>query len=155
MASRLREELRQTKPFASSRLEAVVGVLRTAAMLEHALGETLRPFGITHTQYNALRILRGAGASGLCGRDVGERLIAKVPDVPRLLDRLEETGLVERRRGTEDRRHVTARITAQGRRVLGEADVALAELDRRRFHALDGGDLEALMRALDALRAAL
>jgi DNA-binding MarR family transcriptional regulator len=155
MASRLREELRQTKPFASPRLEAVVGILRTAAMLEHALCETLRPFGITHTQYNALRILRGAGAAGLCGRDVGERLIAKVPDVPRLLDRLEETGLIERRRGTEDRRHVTARITSQGRRVLGEADAALAELDRRRFVALDGGDLEALMRALDALRAAL
>ena len=74
------------------------------------------------TQYNVLRILRGAGARGLCGREVGERLISRVPDVSRLLDRMAEMGLLAKERDAADRRHVTARITPKGRRVLGAGD---------------------------------
>src|SRR5512147_2288316 len=88
MPSRLQAEIKQSKPFRNREHEAILGLLRTAAILDHATDEELRPFGLTHTQFNVLRILRGAGQDGLCGREIGERMITKVPDVPRLLDRL-------------------------------------------------------------------
>ena len=91
MSSRLQAELKQTKPFARRTSEALLSVLRTAALLEHQVNEALRPFGITELQYNVLRILRGAGPDGLCGREIAERLVSKVPDVSRLLDRMDRS----------------------------------------------------------------
>jgi len=111
MASRLQAEIKQSKPFPRRSSEALLSVLRTAALLEHRLNEILRPHGITELQYNVLRILRGAGAEGRCGREISERLVSQVPDVSRLLDRMEALGLLRRERDTTDRRHVTARIT--------------------------------------------
>ena len=98
----LQEELKQSKPFHSLEEEAFLNIARTHAVLEHALAQALKPFDITPTQYNVLRILRGAGADGLCRNEVGERLVRRVPDVTRLLDRMEEMGLVGRVRGGED-----------------------------------------------------
>jgi DNA-binding MarR family transcriptional regulator len=152
VAHRILDELHQSKPFGSPSAEAMVSVLRTAAVLEHALGEALRPLGITHTQYNVLRILRGAGRDGLCGRAVGERLISRVPDVPRLLERLADLELVRRERSGEDRRHVTARITARGRELLQEADRAVRQVEQRRFRELDAGRMAGLIDALEVLR---
>jgi len=154
MESQLQSELKQTRPFSSLAAEALAGVLRTAAVLDHAVGEALKPFGVTRTQYNVLRILRGAGERGLCGRDVGERLISKVPDVPRLLDRMEEMGLIHRERDPSDRRHVTARITAEGLRVLAEAAPVLERIERERFAPLGDESLHSLVRVLDSVRAA-
>src|SRR6188508_66004 len=113
MRNALQAELKQNKPFKSLQEEAMLSITRTAAVLEHGVAQALRPHEITPTQYNVLRILRGAGAEGLCRQEVGERLVRRVPDVTRLLDRMEELGLVGRVRGGEDRRYVTARITRQ------------------------------------------
>ena len=154
MTSRLQAEIKQGRPFDALEGEAVVGLLRTAALLDHALHEALKPHGLTLAQYNVLRILRGAGRAGLCGRDVGERLIARVPDVPRLLDRMEELGLLGRERDSVDRRHVTARITPAGLRLLDDATPAVAEVERRWLGRLDADGLRALIAALDAIRAA-
>ena len=153
MASRLLQELQQTKPFPRPQDEALVAVLRTAAVLEHQLGEALKAFGLTLTQFNVLRILRGAGAAGLCGREIGERLIAQVPDVPRLLERMEAAGLLDRARDREDRRHVSTRITPEGRRLLERAEAALEPIARRRFRGLQLPEIQALLAALDAIRA--
>ena len=128
MSSRLQAELKQSKPFPRRSSEALLSVLRTAALLEHRINEILRPFGITELQYNVLRILRGAGAEGLCGREISERLVSKVPDVSRLLDRMEGMQLLRRERDETDRRHVTARITAKGLRVLDETTVPARSL---------------------------
>jgi len=117
----LQAEIKQSKPFASPVDEALLSVLRTAAVLEHHLSEVLKPYGITHTQYNVLRILRGAGTTGLCGREVAERLVSRVPDISRLLDRMDEMQLIDRERDPADRRHVTARISAKGLSVLKRA----------------------------------
>ena len=152
MSSRLQAEIKQTKPFARLELEALLGILRTAAILDHALNEALKPHGLTVTQHNVLRILRGAGKSGLCGREIGERLIAPVPDVSRLLDRMEELALVSRERDADDRRHVTARITAKGLRLLDEVDPALEAVWQRRFGRLGREELQALIAALDVVR---
>ena len=152
MTSRLLAELKQTKPFPRAGQEALVSILRTAAILEHEINEALKPFGLTSTQYNVLRILRGAGSAGLCGREVGERLVTPVPDVPRLLDRMTEAGLVARERDAADRRHVTARITAKGLRLLDDVAPALGAIEQKRIGGLGPNQVQALLRHLEAVR---
>ncbi|HKS04668.1 MAG TPA: MarR family winged helix-turn-helix transcriptional regulator [Gemmatimonadaceae bacterium] len=152
MVSRIQAELKQNKPFRSLKDEAAVALLRTAAVLDHALNDALSAHDLTVAQYNALRILRGAGSTGLCGREVGERMIAPVPDVTRMLDRLEAAGLIRRERDTEDRRHVTVRITAAGLRCVEDVTPTLTALERRFMGNLDNDQLTALLSALDAIR---
>jgi DNA-binding MarR family transcriptional regulator len=152
MKSRLLEEIKQTRPFASSSDEAFISIMRTASILEHGSNEILRDFGITQTQYNVLRILRGAGSAGLCGKEIAERLVSRVPDVSRLLDRMEDTGLLSKRREENDRRHVTARLTAKGKRVLDESTPRLAAFGRERFEKLSARTIEALVEALATIR---
>jgi DNA-binding MarR family transcriptional regulator len=155
MPSRLQAELKQTKPFARRSSEALLSVLRTAALLEHQINEALRPFGITELQYNVLRILRGAGPEGLCGREIAERLVSKVPDVSRLLDRMEGMQLLRRERDAADRRHVTARIAPKGLRMLDEATPRLDAFERERFGHLDAERLQHVIDGLADIRDAL
>ena len=125
MSGTLQAEIKQSRPFAVEE-EAILGISRTAALLDHKLAESLRPYGVTPTQYNALRILRGAGNAGLCRNEVRDRLVARVPDATRLLDRLEEMRLIARSREGEDRRYVTNRITQAGLGLLRETDPVVA-----------------------------
>jgi DNA-binding MarR family transcriptional regulator len=126
MPNELLEELRQRKPFASLAQEAYLSVARTQAVLQAGLERVLKPHGVSLTQYNVLRILRGAGPGGLCRHEVQDRLLTRMPDVTRLLDRMEESGLVDRERGTVDRRLVTTRLTARGRQLVDELDAPIA-----------------------------
>src|SRR5689334_10898772 len=151
MPSRLQAEIKQTKPFASLEHEAILGLLRTAAVVDHATDEALRPFGLTGTQFNVLRILRGAGSDGLCGREIGERMINRVPDVPRLLDRLEKAGFISRERNENDRRHVIARITTKGKDLLDEIGHTSAPVEKW-FKKLSHAQLESFIEALDTIR---
>lgn len=155
MPSRLQTEIKQTKPFAHRSSEALLSVMRTAALLEHRVNEVLRPYGITELQYNVLRILRGAGPDGLCGREISERLVSMVPDVSRLLDRMESMKLLRRERDAADRRHVTARITSSGLRVLEEATPKLEAFERERFAHLDTERLQHIIDGLADVRDAL
>ena len=152
MADNLQAELKQSKPFPSVAAEALLSVLRTATVLEHQMTEALKPYGITHTQYNVLRILRGAGDSGLCGREVGERMVSRVPDVSRLLDRMEDAELISRERDPEDRRHVTARITRKGLAMLEKATPQLDAVGRARVGQVSAGRLQQLIEVLTAVR---
>ncbi len=122
MPGEILAELRQAKPYGSIRQEAYVAILRTAAVLAHDFEETLKPFGLTGTQYNVLRILRGAGPDGLCRHEIRDRMVTTVPDVTRLLDRLEQAGLITRHRGVADRRQMTTRITEKGLKLLGRVE---------------------------------
>jgi DNA-binding MarR family transcriptional regulator len=152
MPNDLQAELKPRKPFPSVGAEALLSVLRTAAVLEHQLTETLKPYGITHTQYNVLRILRGAGVEGLCGREIAERMVSRVPDVSRLLDRMEEAGLISRERDPGDRRHVTARITRKGLAMLDQATPQLEVVERARVGQVPAGRLKELVEVLSVLR---
>jgi DNA-binding MarR family transcriptional regulator len=154
MARTLREELKQNKPFRTLEEEATVNITRTAAVLEHWLAQALKPFGVTPTQYNVLRILRGAGDEGLCRNAVGERLIRQVPDVTRLLDRMEKDGLIVRQRSREDRRHVTTRITPKGEAIVEKLDPELCAIHRRHLGRLDQKQLRALIDVLTEARQA-
>jgi DNA-binding MarR family transcriptional regulator len=148
----LQEEIRQKKPFGSPEEEAMLSIARTAAVLEHAGGEFLKRHGLTITQYNALRILRGAGEAGLSRNEIRDRLIARVPDATRLLDRLEEVGLVSRSREGEDRRFVTSRISAKGLELLARLDPEVAAMNRRLLGHLDPGKLRTLIELLGEAR---
>jgi DNA-binding MarR family transcriptional regulator len=152
MTRSLQAEIKQSKPFARPSSEAFLSILRTAAVLEHQIGEVLRPYGITTTQYNVLRILRGAGAQGLCGREVAERLISRVPDVSRLLDRMEDMRLIQRERDADDRRHITTRISAKGLRLLEETSPTLEAAEASRFARLGPDRIRDLIDTLGDLR---
>lgn len=152
MAPRLRDEIRQSRPFDSLEQEAQLSIQRTAAVLDHAFAEALKPHGITPTQYNVLRILRGAGAAGLCRNEVRDRLVAQVPDVTRLLDRMAEGGLVERERDAADRRLVNTCITREGLTLLERLDAPIAELHRRLLGHLGARKLRILIDLLSEAR---
>lgn len=152
MATRLRDEIKQSRPFDSLEQEAQLSIQRTAAVLDHAFADALKAHGITPTQYNVLRILRGAGAGGLCRNEVRDRLVAQVPDVTRLLDRMEQGGLVERERDGDDRRLVNTRITRAGLALLERLDAPIAGMHRRQLGHLGPRKLRTLIELLAEAR---
>ena len=149
---RLQDEIKQTKPFASLEQEAMLSIERTAALLGHQFEQALKPFGVTPTQYNVLRILRGAGERGLCRSEVRERLIAQVPDVTRLLDRLEETKLIERSRDSVDRRLVNTRITSEGIDLLRRLDQPVLDFHKTQLGHISKDNLRTLIELLTSAR---
>lgn len=148
----LRTELKMAKPFKSVEEEAILSIARTAAVLEHSGAEALKPFDLTITQYNVLRILRGAGSEGLCRNEVGERLVTKVPDVTRLLDRMEAAGLIVRQRGSEDRRVVATQITEKGLKLLEKIDRELPAIHARQLGHVSQKRLRELISILEEVR---
>ena len=152
MPGKLKEEIQQEKPFVSPAEEAYLNLVRTADALTRDLEAILQPHGITSTQYNVLRILRGAGDAGATCTGVSERLLAYDPDVTRLLDRLEKAGLVRRERSTRDRRVVMAFITQAGLEVLAKLDQPLQELLERQFRPLADERIAQLIEDLERLR---
>src|SRR5690606_2268200 len=112
MSSRdLLTEIKQRKPFACREEAVYLSIIRTADKLGRRFSEMMKSVDLSPTQYNVLRILRGAGGDGLACGAISERMVTRDPDITRLLDRLEKRGLVARSRDKEDRRVVTARIT--------------------------------------------
>ena len=153
MMTRLGDEIRQNRPFDSAEQEAFLSLGRTWAVLDHAFSEALKPHGITPTQYNVLRILRGAGEHGLCRAEVMERMIAKVPDATRLLDRMEAACLIARERAHDDRRFVTTRITSAGLTLLTALDEPVRALHRANLGMLDAHELETFIALHERIRA--
>jgi DNA-binding MarR family transcriptional regulator len=148
----LLDELRQQKPFTSLVQELHLSVGRPDAVLEEGIERVLRPHGSGATQYNVLRILRGAAPSGLCRQEIRDRPLTRMPDVTRLLDRMEKAGLVTRERSSEDRRLVTTHLTGQGRELVGSLDGPIAEEHERALGHLNEDQLRALINLLTLVR---
>jgi DNA-binding MarR family transcriptional regulator len=140
-------------PEALLEAQVFVNLMRTADALARGAEALLKSTGLSSTQYNVLRILRGAGAAGLACNEVGCRMISRDPDITRLLDRLESRRLIARARGEEDRRVVNTRITAEGLRILKELDGPVQELHLRQLHHLPAKELRQLSRLLERARA--
>lgn len=155
MVTPLHVELQQSRPWDLLEEEAHVSIARTAALLERAIAQLLKPYGITPTQYNVLRILRGAGAAGLCRNEVGVRLVTPVPDVTRLLDRMADMKLIARQRSDEDRRLVRTYLTAKGLALVNELDGILRLSHTKRLVHLSHEKLAALVETLAEIRANL
>src|SRR5438552_15092442 len=110
MGRGIQAEIKQAKPFSSLEEEALISLQRTADQLQWHASDLMKPYGISPTQYNALRILRGAKDEGRSCSYIGERMINRDPDVSRLIDRLERHGLVQQARKEKDRRRSITRI---------------------------------------------
>lgn len=134
--------------------QAHLALHRTAGLLDDALERIFKAHGISSTQYNVLRILRGAGHGGLCRNEVRDRLLNRMPDVTRLLDRMEEAGLLTRERSTVDRRQVATRLTAKGRALVDKLDQPVAAEQARLLGQLPAKDLRALVALLAEVREA-
>jgi DNA-binding MarR family transcriptional regulator len=152
MTRSLLEELRQTKPFGSPEEEAALNVARTAAVLADATEALLKPYGLSATQYNVLRILRGAEPDGLCRNELRDRMVTRMPDVTRLLDRMEAADLVSRSREGADRRMVSTRITPAGKSLVDSLDQPMADHATRLLGHLSHDQLHILSELLTELR---
>lgn len=148
----LRDEIKQTRPFQSLEQEAHLNVVRTAALLTDHFERMLSSAGITAAQYNVLRILRGAESHGLCRNDLRDRMVNRMPDMTRLLDRMEAAGLVDRSRDAEDRRLVTTRITDRGKKKLEDLEDAVIAEHQRRLGGLSKAQLNTLVGLLSKIR---
>jgi len=129
-----------------------VSLMRTTDALSRGGEVLLKPYSLSATQYNILRVLRGAGEKGLACREIGCRLISRDPDITRLLDRLESRGLIARAREVQDRRVVKTRISAEGLRLLKELDQPVQDFHRRQFRHFPAKQLRQLLNLLDRAR---
>ena len=154
MKGKLKNEIQQSKPFSSNAEEAFLNMQRTSATLSREFETLLKPFGLTSTQYNVLRILRGAGREGLLCRQIGERMVTPDPDITRLLDRLEKRSLILRTRDSRDRRAIFTRITEEGLSFLERLAPPVIEFHRQRLAHLNKNRIRSLIQLLEAARAA-
>lgn len=152
VGTKLQKELKQTRPFVSREEEVYLNIQRTAELLWSGVNETFKQVDLTPTQYNVLRILRGAGGQGVSCGEVSERLVTKDSDITRLLDRLETRGLISRERDKRDRRVITTRITDEGFRLLAGLDKPVAECHRRQLGHMGEKRLAALSKLLEDAR---
>lgn len=135
--------------------DAYLEFMRTQEVLRNATEALLRDHGLSLPQFNALRILRGGPDEGLPCAEIGNRLINRLPDVTRLVDRLEKAGYVSRARSTEDRRVVRVVLTDAGREKLAVLDDPMLEVHERQFADLKIAEIEALRATLEGVRSAL
>jgi DNA-binding MarR family transcriptional regulator len=148
---RLQHELKKQRPFDSPEQEAILNILRTGDWLDNRLGRLFREFGLTSSQYNVLRILRGEGKP-LPSLEIADRMIQVVPAITGLIDRLEKQELVIRRRDSEDRRVVFVELTPKARKLLAQIDAPLHQLHVQLVGHLTGPELADLSRLLEKAR---
>jgi DNA-binding MarR family transcriptional regulator len=153
MSARLQKEIKQTKPFGSIEEAVILNVARTSEYLGARVAEVLKAADLTPTQYNALRILRGARGEALTCGEIGDRMVTRDSDITRLLDRLERRGLIRRERPASNRRVVLTHITDDGLRVLAELDEPVHERARKVLGHLSRQQLKSLNELLEACRA--
>ncbi|MCA9127843.1 MAG: MarR family transcriptional regulator [Planctomycetales bacterium] len=151
MVGRIQNELKKRTAFESLPQEAILNLLRTSDLIDNRLGRLFREFGLTCSQYNVLRILRGEGHP-LPSLEIADRMIQVVPAITGLIDRLEKQQLVTRRRCEEDRRVVYVEITAKARKILAQLDQPLESLHKELMANLAKGELVDLIRLLEKLR---
>lgn len=154
MTTTLQHEIKKRKPFATPEEEALLNLLKTNDQFDNRLGRLFREHGLTSSQYNVLRILRGEGKP-LPSLEIADRLIQVVPAITGLIDRLEKQGLVKRRRCEEDRRVVYVELTGEGKNVLKRIDAPLAALRRKLLGHMSRTELHALTKLLEKARKSL
>lgn len=151
MAS-LKAEIEQSAPFSSVQEEALLNLLRTADRLNHAMQRAIRPWGVTATQYNVLRILRGAGPGGLTCSEIGGRMLTADPDITRLMRRLKALKLIRQHRDRRDRRIVRTMISETGLQLLEEMDPGLKRTPDALLGHMSAEEIAGLTRLLERAR---
>lgn len=152
--SAVQREIRQSTPFRSTAQEATIALLRTASVVNRSLARVVEPSGLSLAQYNALRIIRGAGTGGIPTLSIRERMIEEGTTITRLLDKLEKAGLIRRERSYPDRRQVLCFASDAGRALLDELDPRVNAADEAVVASLDAGQLDRFIELLDLVRSA-
>jgi DNA-binding MarR family transcriptional regulator len=156
MAKTIQQEIHQTKPFRSLHEQVVINLMRTTRAIEESWVQYLkRTEGISQSQYNILRILRGARPDPVKISEISERMITRDPDVTRLVDRLIKQGLARRERDSEDRRVVRVEITPAGLTMLARLDGAAGEYTEGAMAGLKPQQLRILDTLLNQVRAGI
>ncbi|MGC2472701.1 MAG: MarR family transcriptional regulator [Candidatus Sulfotelmatobacter sp.] len=145
------EKMSASRRISGPEEDLFVCLLRTADLLSRNVEKVLKTGDVSPTQYNVLRILRGA-LEGLTCNEVGKRMINRDPDITRLLDRLEKRGLISRCRETKDRRQVQTRITPEGLRLLKELDGPVTKIHRQQLGHLGRDGVRRLQELLEKAR---
>jgi DNA-binding MarR family transcriptional regulator len=152
MVGKLGREIGKTGPFDSLEQEVYLNCMRTADRLSRAGVAALKPAGLSATQYNVLRILRGMGEAGISCQEIANRMITRDPDLTRLLDRLEKRGLVSRQRQNADRRVVKTFISEKGLALLTELDRPVQEMHLKVLGHLGRERLKQFLELLEMAR---
>ena len=152
--SRLQRELKKKGAFESLEQEAMLNILRTNDQFQNRFGRLFREYGLTHSQYNILRILRGEGKP-LPSLEVADRMIQVVPAITGLIDRLERAGFVSRHRCEQDRRVIYVEVTDKALKLLEKMDQPVIDLHRQLIGHLNRTELKDLIRLLEKARAPL
>jgi DNA-binding MarR family transcriptional regulator len=152
--SSITDEIKQTRPFRSRSQEATIALMRTAHLLRRKADALVAPEGLTHQQYNVLRILRGARGP-LPTMEISTRMVEPSPGITRLICTLEEAGYVKREQWAGDRRQVLCQITAAGLRVLDALEERMNNLDDTTTGTLSPEQVEALLDILSEIRTTL
>src|SRR5580692_7752201 len=145
----LKVEIAQTTPFSSIEEEAILNLLRTSDCMSRAFHQKTREWGLTSTQYNVLRILRGAQPHGLTCSAIGSRMITAEPDITRLLSRMKALKLVRQKRDPHDRRVVWTQISEAGLDLLRKMHPTINRLPGELLGHLKGAELAELIRLLE------
>ncbi|MFP5207687.1 MAG: MarR family winged helix-turn-helix transcriptional regulator [Acidobacteriota bacterium] len=148
----LKQEIAQQRPFASLEEETLLNLLRTSDCLQRAFHRATRDWGVTSTQYNVLRILRGAQPHGLTCSAIGERMIAAEPDITRLLARLKKLNLIRQKRDRHDRRVLWTQIAEAGLELLRQMDPVIERIPRNLLGHMRRADLTEFIRLLELAR---
>jgi len=148
----LKREIAQERPFSSKEEEAFLNLLRTSDCLQRSFQRSTRHWGITSTQYNVLRILRGAQPQGLTCSAVGDRMITAEPDITRLLARMKALKLIKQQRDKRDKRVVWTGISTAGLELLAKMDEEITEMPRMLLGHLSREDLDQFIRLLEEAR---
>ncbi len=148
----LKHEIVQERPFASAEEEALLNLLRTADCLQRAFQRMSREWGVSSTQYNVLRILRGSHPQGLTCSAIGDRMITAEPDITRLLARLKAQKLIHQHRDRHDRRVVWTQISEAGLDLLQQMDPLIQQEPKKLLGHLPERDLTELTRLLELAR---
>lgn len=154
MAAALRDELKKRGPFASIEQEAALAIMRTSDLLENRFARLLREYGLTSSQYNVLRILRGEGKPLPC-LDVAERMIQVAPAITRVVDQLLTLDLITKTQSEEDRRVFTIELKPAAVQLLAKLDQPVLDLHASLMSGVKKSDLKALTQTLEAIRTAV
>ncbi|MEM6692087.1 MAG: MarR family transcriptional regulator [Planctomycetota bacterium] len=151
MPSSLQSELKKRGPFDSIEQEAMLALMRTSDLLENRLARLFREFGLTLTQYNVLRILRGEGKPLPC-LEVAERMIQVAPAITRVVDQLLRLELITKTQSDLDRRVFEIELTANAKKLLKKMDKPVLDLHAQLLQSTSKSDLRSMIRILQVVR---
>lgn len=152
MTKKLLHEVKQKKDFVSPEEELMLNVMRTADFIRYKFELLIKPYDLSFAQYNILRILRGSLEEGLINDEIRARLLTQVPDMPRLLSRLEKSQLITRERDSKDGRATRNHLTEKGQNLLRKLDPCVSAFPDQFSKNMPQEELAALINRLECMR---